>query len=87
MKTGLAIEDLAAEVMRENSVKLDYVVNSRDLRMETWHNNLFLRVLDSELMQIDNSLLDQISNGINKEYDILFEIEQDAKMQQKNGEE
>ena len=35
MKTGLAIEDLAAEVMRENSVKLDYVVNSRDLRMET----------------------------------------------------
>ena len=48
MKTGLAIEDLAAEVMRENSVKLDYVVNSRDLRMETWHNNLFLRVLDQD---------------------------------------
>ena len=43
--------------------------------------------MDSELMQIDNSLLDQISHGINKEYDILFEIEQDAKMQQKNGEE
>ena len=53
MKTGLAIEDLAAEVMRENSVKLDYVVNSRDLRMETWHNNLFLRVLDQDSDRIE----------------------------------
>ena len=43
--------------------------------------------MDNELMQIDNSLLDQISHGINKEYDILFEIEQNAKMQRKNGEE
>ncbi|HJC57936.1 MAG TPA: AAA family ATPase [Candidatus Eisenbergiella intestinipullorum] len=43
--------------------------------------------MDRELMQIDNSLLDQISHGINREYDILFEIEQNAKMQQKNGEE
>ena len=43
--------------------------------------------MDNELMQIDNSLLDQISHGINKEYDILFEIERNAKMQQKNGQE
>lgn len=32
--------------------------------------------MDRELMQIDNSLLDQISHGINKEYDALFAIEQ-----------
>lgn len=32
--------------------------------------------MDQELMQIDNSLLDQISHGINKEYDILFALEQ-----------
>lgn len=32
--------------------------------------------MDQELMQIDNSLLDQISHGINKEYDMLFAIEQ-----------
>ena len=29
-------------------------------------------------MQIDNSLLDQISHGINEEYDVLFAIEQQA---------
>lgn len=34
--------------------------------------------MDQELMQIDNSLLDQISHGINKEYDALFAIEQQA---------
>lgn len=34
--------------------------------------------MDPELMQIDNSLLDQISHGINKEYDALFAIEQQA---------
>lgn len=34
--------------------------------------------MDQELMQIDNSLLDQISRGINEEYDVLFSIEQQA---------
>lgn len=34
--------------------------------------------MDQELMQIDNSLLDQISHGINEEYDVLFAIEQQA---------
>ena len=32
--------------------------------------------MDKELMQIDNSLLDQISHGINQEYDELFALEQ-----------
>lgn len=35
--------------------------------------------MDQELMQIDNALLDQISHAINKEYDTLFEIEQEVK--------
>lgn len=35
--------------------------------------------MDQELMQIDNSLLDMISHGINKEYDVLFAIEQHAR--------
>ena len=34
--------------------------------------------MDQELMQIDNSLLDQVSHGINKEYDVLFAIEQQS---------
>lgn len=35
--------------------------------------------MDQELKQIDNSLLDQISHGINREYDKLFAVEQRMK--------
>lgn len=35
--------------------------------------------MDAELKQIDNSLLDQISHGINREYDELFAIEHEIK--------
>ena len=34
MKAGLAIEELAAELMRQNEIKEDYVVNSNSLLME-----------------------------------------------------
>lgn len=40
-------------------------------------NGNVLNCMDEELMQIDNSLLDQISHGINREYDELFAIEQE----------
>lgn len=45
MKTGLTIEELAAEIMRENEAKEDYVVDTRKLRMEAWNSSLLLRVL------------------------------------------
>ncbi len=47
MKTGLSIEQLAGEIMRQNAIKEDYVVNSPDLQMEVWDSELFLRVLDA----------------------------------------
>ena len=43
--------------------------------------------MDRELMQIDNSLLDQISHSINQEYDVLFEMEQSARADQGHEEE
>ena len=45
MKTGLAIEELAAEIMRQNELKEDYVVDSRHLLMESCDSELFLRVM------------------------------------------
>ena len=47
MKTGLAIEELAAEIMRQNELKEDYVVDSRQLLMENYDSELFLRVMDA----------------------------------------
>ena len=47
MKAGLAIEELAAEIMRQNEIKEDYVVNSQSLLMETYDSEMFLRVMDA----------------------------------------
>lgn len=48
MKTGLTIEELAAEIMRQNEMKEDYVVESSCLYMDIWNSDLFLRVMDAE---------------------------------------
>lgn len=49
MKTGLTIEELSVEIMRQNAIKEDYVVNSQNLQMDLWDSNLFLRVLDEQM--------------------------------------
>ena len=46
MKAGLSIEELAAEIMRQNEIKEDYVVSSPCLQMDAWDSDLFLRVMD-----------------------------------------
>ena len=48
MKAGLSIEELAAEIMRQNEIKEDYVVNSPCLQMVAWDSDLFLRVMDGQ---------------------------------------
>ena len=48
MKAGLSIEELAAEIMRQNEIKEDYVVNSPCLQMDAWDSDLFLRVMDGQ---------------------------------------
>ncbi len=46
MKPGLTMEALAAEIVRQNNSKEDYIVNANRLCMECFGSNLFLRVLD-----------------------------------------
>ena len=48
MKTGLTIEQLAAEILRQKEAKEDYIVNTGRLRMEPSGNDVLLRVLDSD---------------------------------------
>ena len=49
MKAGLSIEELAAEIMRQNEIKEDYVVDSPYLQMDEWSSDLFLRVVDDHM--------------------------------------
>jgi hypothetical protein len=48
MKSGLTIEELAAEIMRQKSAKEDYVVNTNNLRMEPYGSEIVMRVLDDD---------------------------------------
>ena len=45
MKTGLTIEELATEIMRQRDVKTDYIVDTTKLCMENYDTSLVLRVL------------------------------------------
>ena len=47
MKTGLTLEELAAEITRQQNAKEDYVVNTGNLRFESYGSELALHVLDS----------------------------------------
>ncbi|MCD8077520.1 MAG: ATP-binding protein [Lachnospiraceae bacterium] len=51
-------------------------IKSADCTAVFMENGRAENCMDQELMQIDNSFLDQISHGINEEYDVLFAIEQ-----------
>ena len=46
MKSGLTIQELAAEILRQKDSKEDYIVNTRCLQMEPSGSDVVLRVLD-----------------------------------------
>ena len=48
MKTGLTLEQLAAEITRQQNAKEDYVVNTGNLRLESYGQDLALHVLNSD---------------------------------------
>ena len=47
MKTGISLQTLAAEIVRQQNAKEDYVVSTDSLRMEPSGSDVVLRVLDS----------------------------------------
>ena len=48
MKTGLTLEQLAAEITRQQNAKEDYVVNTGNLRFECYGHDLALHVLNND---------------------------------------
>ena len=45
MKSGLSIDELSAEVLRQNSAKQDYLVKTGNLQMESFGGSPFLRLI------------------------------------------
>lgn len=48
MKTGMTIEDLASEIVRQKDSKEDYIVNANRIAMECFGRDILLRVLDEQ---------------------------------------
>jgi len=46
MKTGIDIMEMAAEIIRQNQTKADYIVDTRRLEMESYGTNVALKMLD-----------------------------------------
>lgn len=46
MKAGRTIQEVACEIQRQASAKVDYLINTGSLRMETWNSQPMLRLLD-----------------------------------------
>jgi len=42
MKEGLTLNEMAAEITRQNSMKEDYLVDTRSLQMEPYDSQIYL---------------------------------------------
>ncbi len=47
MKEGLSLQEMAAEIMRQSELKADYLVDNRNLRMETCGGQVYLHMYDN----------------------------------------
>ena len=46
MKEGLSLQEMAAEISRQASLKKDYLVDTRSLKMETCNDHVYLHMYD-----------------------------------------
>ena len=71
MKTGINIMEMAAEILRQNNAKSDYVVDTRRLEMEPSGTGIVMKMLDDsgtdviEPLDITQTAHSQIGNRLN----------------------
>ncbi len=83
MKTGISLEQLAAEIMRQKENKEDYIVSTPNLRMENYGGDVFLHVLDSG----GSDRIEPLDIGVNAHRQIGTHLSIPVKYYQKMQEE
>ena len=48
MKTGMTIEEMGVELLRQSNAKADYQIDTRRLEMEAYGSSVALRMLDDD---------------------------------------
>ena len=83
MKTGISLDQLAAEIMRQKENKEDYIVSTPNLHMENYGGDVFLHVLDSG----GNDRIEPLDIGVNAHRQIGTHLSIPVKYYQKMQEE
>ena len=62
MKTGLTLEEMAAEITRQSTLKQDYLVNTKNLKMEPCGTEPFLHMYENGVEPIEPLAINQIAH-------------------------
>jgi len=62
MKEGLTLEQMAAEITRQNQLKEDYLVDTRSIKLEPCDSQLFLHLEDNGIGTIEPLEVNQIAH-------------------------
>lgn len=62
MKAGLTLEQLAAELTRQNTDKADYLVSTNNLKLEACGSDLFMRMVDGDADRVEPVVIGDIAH-------------------------
>lgn len=62
MKAGLSLEEMAAEITRQNRLKEDYLVDTRNLQMEPHSGQVYLHIFDGKTEPVEPMQINTIAH-------------------------
>ena len=62
MKEGLTLNEMAAEITRQNSMKEDYLVDTRSLQMEPYDSQIYLHMFDGNTEPVEPMQVNTIAH-------------------------
>ena len=62
MKAGLSLEEMAAEITRQRSLKEDYLVDTRNLQMEPHSGQVYLHIFDGKAEPVEPMQVNPIAH-------------------------
>ena len=62
MKEGISLQEMAAEITRQNQLKEDYLVDTRSLKLEPSGNQLYLHMYDNQAEALEPFEINSIAH-------------------------
>lgn len=62
MKEGLTLQEMAAEIKRQNQLKEDYLINTENLKLEPYDSDVYLHMYDNGFEPVEPMQINQIAH-------------------------